>query len=125
MSFLVCLFVCVCNILFDFAGLFLVAILIRNLYTGDPCEGVRSLPPQTKDPRYVPEYTKAPFTKAIFVTQLDAILSHSELHQVSNTFETSAMSRRRNRRRFTRAILNLQLRARQKLHRVARQKSPV
>ena len=125
MSFLVCLFVCICNIVFDFAGLFLVAILIQNLYTGDPCEGVQSLPPQTKDPGYGPEYTTAPFTKEIFVTQLDAILSHSELHQVSNTFETSAMSRRQNRRRFTRAILNVQLRAQQKLHGVTRQKSPV
>ena len=29
---------------FDFAGLFLVAILVRNLYTGDPFEDVRRLP---------------------------------------------------------------------------------
>ena len=36
------------KIVFDFAELFLVAILVRNLYTGDPCESVRSLPPQTK-----------------------------------------------------------------------------
>ena len=42
------------NIVFDFVGLFLVAILVRNLYTGDPCEGVRSLPPQTKNPRNGP-----------------------------------------------------------------------
>ena len=35
------------NIVIGFAGLFLVALLVRNLYTGDPCEGVRSLPPQT------------------------------------------------------------------------------
>ena len=41
------------NIVFDFAGLFLVAILVQNLYTGDP-EGVQSLPPQTKKPRYGP-----------------------------------------------------------------------
>ena len=43
----------------DFAGLFLVAgahdhglllvaILVRNLYTGDPCEGVRSFSPTDK-----------------------------------------------------------------------------
>ena len=37
-----------CNIVFDFAGLFLVAILVRNLYTRDPCEGVRSLPRRQK-----------------------------------------------------------------------------
>ena len=41
-----------CSIVFDFAGLFLVAILVQNLCTGDPCEGVRSLPSQTKTPRY-------------------------------------------------------------------------
>ena len=35
------------NIKFEFAGLFL------NLYW-DPCEGVPSLPPQTKNPRYGP-----------------------------------------------------------------------
>ena len=34
------------KLVFDFAGLFLVAILVRNLSTGDPCEGVRSLRPQ-------------------------------------------------------------------------------
>ena len=33
---------------------FLVAILVRTLYTGDPREGVRSLSPQTKNPRYGP-----------------------------------------------------------------------
>ena len=38
------------NIVFDFAGLFLGATLVRNLYTGKPC--VRSLPPQIKNPRY-------------------------------------------------------------------------
>ena len=27
------------------------------LYTGDPCEGARSLTPQTKNPRYGPENT--------------------------------------------------------------------
>ena len=45
------------NIVFDFAGLFLVAILVRNLYTGYPCEGVLSLPPQIKNPtcRYGPD----------------------------------------------------------------------
>ena len=42
--------------MFDFAGLFLVATLVRNLYTGDPCEGVRSFPPQTKHPRYGPAF---------------------------------------------------------------------
>ena len=42
------------NVMFDFAGLFLVAMLVQNLYTGDPCEGVWSLPPQTKNPRYGP-----------------------------------------------------------------------
>ena len=36
------------NIVFDFAGLFLVAMLVRNVYTGDPCEGVRSLPANKK-----------------------------------------------------------------------------
>ena len=35
------------NIVFEFAGLFF-------LYTGDPCEGVQSLPPQTKNSRYSP-----------------------------------------------------------------------
>ena len=39
---------------FDFAGLFLVAILVRNLYTGDLCEGVRNLLMQTNNPRYGP-----------------------------------------------------------------------
>ena len=34
------------NIVFDFIGLFLVDILVRNL----------SLPPQTKNPRYGPDY---------------------------------------------------------------------
>ena len=33
-------------LLFWFCGLFLGAILVRNLYTGYPCEGVRSLPPR-------------------------------------------------------------------------------
>ena len=47
-------------------------------------------------------------------------LSRFELHQVLNRFQTSAISRRQNRRWFTRAILKLQLGARQKLHRVAR-----
>ena len=42
------------NIVFDFAGLFLVAMLVRNVYTGDPCEGVRSLPLQIKNPRNGP-----------------------------------------------------------------------
>ena len=37
------------------AGLYLVALLVRNLYTGDPCEGVRSLPSQTKNPRNGPD----------------------------------------------------------------------
>ena len=52
-------------------------------------------------------------------------LSRSELHEVSNMFETSAISRRQNRRWFTRVMLKLQFRARQKLHRVARQKTPL
>ena len=34
--------------MFDFAKLFFGAILVRNLYTGDPYEGVQSLPPQSK-----------------------------------------------------------------------------
>ena len=34
---------------------FLWAILVRNLYMGDPCGGVRGLPPQTKNPRYDPD----------------------------------------------------------------------
>ena len=51
--------------------------------------------------------------------------SRSELHQVSNMFETAAISWRSNRRWLTRAILKLQFRAQQKLHPVARQKSPV
>ena len=41
-------------IVFDFAGLFLVAILVQNLYKGDPSEGLQSLPPQTKNPRNGP-----------------------------------------------------------------------
>ena len=42
------------NTVFDFAGLFLVTILVQSLhvYTGDHCEGVRSLLLQTKNPRY-------------------------------------------------------------------------
>ena len=36
------------NIVFDFVGLFLVDILVRNL----------SLPPQTKTPRYGPVYSE-------------------------------------------------------------------
>ena len=36
------------NIVFDFAGLFLVALLVQNLYMGDPSEGVQSLPPTDK-----------------------------------------------------------------------------
>ena len=39
------------NIVFDFAGLFLVAIFVHHLHAGDPCEGVWSFPPQTKNPR--------------------------------------------------------------------------
>ena len=42
------------NIVFNFAGLSCSYILVRNLYTGDPCEGVRSLPPQTNNQRYGP-----------------------------------------------------------------------
>ena len=38
-----------------FAGLFLVAILVRNLYMEDLCEGVWSLPPQTNNPGYGPD----------------------------------------------------------------------
>ena len=41
-------------IVLDFSGLFSVAILVQNLYTGDPCEGMWSLHPQTKNPRYGP-----------------------------------------------------------------------
>ena len=48
------------KIVFDFAGLFLVAILVQNLYTGDPREGLRSLPPQTKNPRYGPALSFPP-----------------------------------------------------------------
>ena len=36
------------NIMFDFTGLVLVAILVRNLYTGDPCEGVGVCPRSQK-----------------------------------------------------------------------------
>ena len=39
------------KIVFDFGGLFLVPILVRNLYTGDPYEG---LPPNAKYPGYGP-----------------------------------------------------------------------
>ena len=39
---------------FDFVGLLVVAIA-RNLYTGDPYEGVRSSPPQRKNPKYGPD----------------------------------------------------------------------
>ena len=44
-----------------------------------------------------------------FFAQHNAILSCSELHQVSNTFETSAISRRQNRRWPTRVIWKLEL----------------
>jgi len=43
------------NIVFDFVGLFLVDILVRNL----------SLPPQTKNPRYGPVYVKI---QAIYIS---------------------------------------------------------
>ena len=33
-----------------------MAILVQNLYTGEPCEGVRSLPRKTKNPKYGSEY---------------------------------------------------------------------
>ena len=52
-------------------------------------------------------------------------LLRAELHQVLSMFETSAILRRQNRRWFTRSILELQLRARQKLHQVARQNRSV
>ena len=42
------------NKVFDFAGLFLVAILVRNLYKRDPCDGVWGVPTQTKNLRYGP-----------------------------------------------------------------------
>ena len=37
---------------------------------------------------------KGPFTEAIFVAQLNAIFVAPKLHQVSNMFETPAISRR-------------------------------
>ena len=40
---------------------------------------------------------KGPFTQANFVAQLDAIFVRLKLHQVSNRFETPAISRRLNR----------------------------
>ena len=43
------------NTVFDFALKFLVAILVRNLYKEGHCEGVRSLPRQTKSPWYGPD----------------------------------------------------------------------
>ena len=55
--------VCCCfffNFVFDFAGLFLAAILVRNLYTRDPCEGVRCSLPQTKKRRYGPAIAPCP-----------------------------------------------------------------
>ena len=46
------------NLVFDFFGLLLVAIFVRNQYTEDHCEGVRNLPPQTmqKIPGTAPVY---------------------------------------------------------------------
>ena len=46
------------NIVFEFAGLYFF------LYTGDSCEGVRSLSPQTKNSRYGPEYQEGVVTKS-------------------------------------------------------------
>ena len=43
-----------CNIAFDLARLFLVDLLMQNLYTGDPCEGVSRLLQQAKNPSYGP-----------------------------------------------------------------------
>ena len=66
---------------------------------------------------------KARLHRRFLSQQLDAIFVAPKLHQVSNMFETPAISRRqitvKNRTWFTRAILKLQLWARQKLHRVA------
>ena len=44
------------NIVFDLTGLYIVAKFFRNLCTGDPCEGMRSLPLQTENPMYGPVY---------------------------------------------------------------------
>ena len=43
-----------CNIAPDLVGPFFVALLMRNLYTGDPYEGVWSLPSQAKCPSHGP-----------------------------------------------------------------------
>ena len=43
-----------CNIAFDLARLFLVALLMQNLYTGDLYEGVLRLLQQAKNPSYGP-----------------------------------------------------------------------
>ena len=47
-------------LVFDFAGLFLAAILVLNLYTRDPCEGVRCSLPETKKRRYGPAIAACP-----------------------------------------------------------------
>ena len=65
--------------------------------------------------------SKAPFTHVRRFLSRNSMqfLSRSELHRVSDIFETSAISRRQNRRRVTRAIFKLRLRAQQKLYRDA------
>ena len=53
------------------------------LYTGDPCEGVRSLPPQTKNPRYDPAHD------AMYSTVTDADLLVVLFENVSPTLSRS------------------------------------
>ena len=69
---------------------------------------------------------KARLHRRFLSRQLYAIFVALKLHQVSNMFETpcdiAAINRTKNRTWFTRAILKLQLWARQKLHRVAAKK---
>ena len=72
-------------IVFDFAGLFLVPILVRNLYTGEPCETMRSLPLQTKSPSYGPAF----HMKMSFSCTFIALKSNSFTYQsVKGCFET-------------------------------------
>ena len=44
------------NIVFDFAVLILIAILVRNLYTGDPVKVCGVYPRRQKSRRYGPEF---------------------------------------------------------------------
>ena len=71
------------DIVFDFAVVFLVAILVQNLYAGYLCEDVQSLSPQTKNPRYpvitLPQTNSRPHTlpiaDAYFKNILKSLLS--------------------------------------------------